>query len=44
MMLIFNNILIIYQNGTYLILILIIAQTNFYLTNSIVLKIYKKYM
>lgn len=44
MMLIFNNILIIYQNGTYLILILIIVQTNFYLTNSIVLKIYKKYM
>lgn len=44
MMLIFNNILIIYQNGTYLILILIMVQTNFYLTNSIVLKIYKKYM
>lgn len=44
MMLIFNNIFIIYQNGTYLILILIMVQTNFYLTNSIVLKIYKKYM
>lgn len=44
MMLIFNNILIIYQNGIYLILILIIVQINFYLTNSIVLKIYKKCM